>query len=650
MSKQQVSPVDDVYGLAGWGQGCFEVLPDGDLGLCDPDHPAPTPVSLARVVDELDGRGVSTPVVVRVESFLTSRIDAINRGFADAIDDLGYRNEYRSVFPIKVNQQADVVDRIVEHGARWNVGLEAGSKAELLVALSRPLPSGSLVVCNGVKDADYIHLAISALAVGIRCVIVMESAAELDRVLEVADRLGERPLLGVRIKLSSSVTGAWAASSGDRSTFGLGVSDLVGVVDRLRSVDLLDRLVLQHSHVGSQVPDVIDVRRAVDEACRFFVDLRDEGAPLAYLDLGGGLGVDYTGEHRADDNSVNYTLTEYCSNIVETVGYAMDEAGQPHPVLVTESGRATVALSSVLVFDVLEATRFDQDASIDVDADDHHLLRDLATIPEYLDDDRIQECLSDADYYRTELRAMFRRGLLPMRQMARAEQAYLGVVGAVRRHAATMDDPPAPVTELLGRHVDIYHGNFSVFQSLPDTWAIGQVHPCMPIRRLDERPARSAVIADATCDSDGRIDRFVTADGVVGALPVHALSPGEPYHLGVFFVGAYQETLGDLHNLFGDTHVVTIRLCDDGEYEVLEETPGDTIAEVMSFVNYDVDACLTAFTRRVDDAVSAGELDVARRDPLVATYRDSLAGYTYFERRARRHTGRHGNGQGEIAP
>lgn len=621
----------DAYGLDRWAHGLLQVLDNGDLGLRDPEHPKRPAVSLPSIVSDLDQRGVSAPVLIRVGSLLRSRIAAINEAFAAAIDETGYAGEYRSVFPIKVNQQADVVDRIVEHGSPWNLGLEVGSKPELLIALSRELPDGALIICNGVKDEEYVRLAIATQRIGVSCVIVLESAGELDVVLRVAERLGERPLLGVRIKLTERSSGPWASSSGDRSAFGVGASDLVAIVERLRDADMLDCLQLQHSHIGSQIPNVNEIRAAASEAGRFFVALRRLGAPLSYLDLGGGLGVDYTGEHRSVDHSTNYTLSEYCVNVLETVKYVLDDGGEAHPTLITESGRAIVASSSILVFDVLDATYYDQAEWIEHQPDDHELLTNLICIHEYINTDRLQECVSDAEYYRSELRANFRRGLLSLDQLARAEEGFLTVIRRLKKLARQADDVDEGVEELLGQHVDIYHGNLSVFQSLPDSWAIDQIHPIVPLQRLDEEPTRQAIVSDTTCDSDGRIDRFVTKDGVSDWLPVHDLVPGERYHLGVFLVGAYQETLGDLHNLFGDTNVVTVELLDNGEFELLAETEGDTNAQVLSYVEYDPKACLDAFKKRVDAAVARGHVSAGQRRELISTYRYSMSSYTYFE-------------------
>ncbi len=621
----------DIYGIDRWSRGLLRVLETGEMGLVNPLEPEAPPVPLLTVMHELETRGIRAPVLLRVNAFIEHQVREINEAFAEAIRTAGYGGSYRGVFPIKVNQQAEVVDRIVRHGAPYGFGLEAGSKPELLIALSRGLAPGSLVICNGIKDAEFVRLAILAKKLGITCVIVLESPRELDTVLAEARALGVDPTLGVRVKLTRQISGKWAESSGDRSAFGMTMNQVVDVLDRLKAEGLFHCLTLQHSHLGSQIPSVNEARMAADEAARVFVALVREGAPLTHLDLGGGLGVDYTGEHRATANSINYTLAEYCTNLVETVKVALDAEGVDHPVLVTESGRATVATSSMLLFNVLEATYYDQAAPATAEQGDHHHLQALAEIPGYVSEARLQECMSDAQWYREELRALFRRGQIGLREMARAERVYLHAVDRIKRAAAEAKEMPEDVAEALERQADIYHGNFSLFQSLPDVWAIDQVHPVVPLQRLGEAPSRRAVIADITCDSDGKIDRFVLADGVHSALPVHDLREEEPYYLGVFFVGAYQETLGDLHNLFGDTNVVTIDLRADGGYDLVHEVEGDSIAEVLAYVEYDPRDCLDAFKARVEARVSEGGLTTAERRELIALFKDSLAGYTYYE-------------------
>lgn len=628
----QSRPVpEDIYGVERWSRGLVTVTAEGEIALCDPAHPGAAPIPLPGILHDLDERGIAAPLLLRVSSFLEAEIKHLNQSFADAIARMNYKAPYRGVFPIKVNQQAQVIDRIVEFGKPYQYGLEAGSKPELVIALAHRLSKEALIVCNGVKDAEFVRLAILSRRLGFNTVIVLESPKEAETVIEVSRELGEEPLLGVRVKLTQKIGGKWQESSGDRSAFGMNSDQLLRVVDRLRDEGLLHCLKLQHSHLGSQVPDVIDVRRAVAEACRYFVALTAEGAPLTHLDLGGGLGVDYTGEKKASENSINYTVEEYCHNIVETVTYAMDEAGLEHPVLVTESGRALVATSSMLIFEAMESTIYDAPDTPEPEEDDHHLVSDLAAVAGYLGPQRVQECWNDAIYYRDELRALFRRGVVDLRQMARGERIYLSLMSRIKGIVAAQGEE-SDLGEDMQKIADVYHCNFSLFQSLPDVWAIDQLHPIVPLQMLDVAPDRRAVLSDITCDSDGKIDRFILGDGIAPSLPVHSLPEDRPYYFGVFFVGAYQETLGDLHNLFGDTNVVTIDLRPDGGFDLLHEQEGDTIAEVMAAVEFDPNDCVAAFRKMVDEATSAGTVKTRERKLLLDAYRDSINGYTYYER------------------
>ncbi|MFC3614134.1 biosynthetic arginine decarboxylase [Lutimaribacter marinistellae] len=619
-----------IYGVEKWGKGLIEVTGGGEIGLRNPRAPEAAAISLPGILKDLEERGIRSPMVLRVASYLESEIKNINESFASAIKRTSYRGKYRGVFPIKVNQQAQVIDRIVEFGKPYSCGLEAGSKPELVIALAHRLPPDALIVCNGVKDAEFIRLATLSRKLGFNTVIVLESPKEADTVIEVYKELGIEPLIGVRVKLTNQISGKWEESSGDRSSFGMNTDQLIRVVDKLRDAGLIHCLKLQHSHLGSQVPDVNDVRRAVGEACRYFTELTREGVPLTHLDLGGGMGVDYTGEKKATENSINYSVGEYCDNVVETVAYAMDEAGMDHPTIVTESGRAVVATSSMLVFNVLESTLYDAPDAPEVEPDDHHMVSDLAAVEGYLTPARLQECWNDATFYRNELRALFRRGYVDLRQMARAERIYLRLMARIKALVAAEDE----ITDLddqLEKLADIYHCNFSLFQSLPDVWAIDQLHPIVPLQMLDQAPDRRAVLSDITCDSDGKIDRFILADGTSPSLPVHTLPEEDEYYMGVFFVGAYQETLGDLHNLFGDTNVVTIDLKPDGGFELLHEQEGDTISEVMAYVEFDPTDCVAAFRKMVDEAIAGGSLKANDRKTLMSAYRDSINGYTYYE-------------------
>ena len=413
--------------------------------------------------------------------------------------------------------------------------------------------------------------------------------------------------------------------------FGLTIAQIMDVVERLREIGYLDCLKLQHSHLGSQIPNIIEIRKATQEACQFFAELRREGVPLEYLDLGGGLGVDYTGEQSDVANSINYSLREYCLNIIETVKDMMDSNDVVHPTIISESGRACVAQSSLPIFNVLEATHFDSEYEVLAEEGDHPLLLKMLEIQTYLSRDRVQECWNDLKYYREEVRALFRRNQISLAMTARTERAYLFLMNKIK---TVLRDPEAMTDDMhdaLVQAADIYHCNFSLFQSLPDVWAIDQIHPLAPIQRLHEPPMRVAILSDITCDSDGKIDKFVLGDGISDTLPIHDLIDGEDYYLGVFFVGAYQETLGDLHNLFGDTNVVTVALSEDGGFDILKEQDGDTIYEVLSYVEYEPKQLIAAFKANVEAAVKGGRLSPSDRRQMLRSYTDSMNGYTYFE-------------------
>ena len=623
---------DDLYGISRWGDGLIKVLDNGHIGLVNPARPEAAPVDLLSVLEELDERGITAPVLVRVADFISYRIDQLNQTFASAIAELDYRGSYQGVFPVKVNQQAQVIDRIVSYGRVYNFGLEIGSKAELLIALSQDLGKQAALICNGVKDSEFMHLALMSQRLGFNTFVVLESPRELEVVLEVAEQLNIRPNLGLRIKLTHEVSGNWAASSGDRSTFGMTIAQVMEVIERLRTRGFLDCLRLQHSHLGSQVPNIMEIRLAAQEACRFFVELTKEGAPLEYLDLGGGLGIDYTGEHRASENSINYTLQEYCTNVVETVKYTLDNANIPHPIIITESGRACVAQSSMLLFNILEVTHYDSTMRVEPHKDDHPILQSMFAIESYLSSERLRECWNDVVFYRNEMRKLLKAGQVSLRQTAKAEQMHLYLMNRIKALLTSDVEMDGELADALRQTADIYHGNFSLFQSLPDVWAIDQIHPITPLHRLNEKPLRYAMLSDITCDSDGKIDNFVLGAGLSDTLPVHEVNDGEEYYLGVFFVGAYQETLGDLHNLFGDTNVATIELRDDGSFELMHEQEGDTVREVLSALEYEPRRMLDDFKMMVERAVRNGKLSPRDRRDMITTFKDSIDGYTYYER------------------
>ncbi|MCB1667428.1 MAG: biosynthetic arginine decarboxylase [Porticoccaceae bacterium] len=636
-SGDQLSNVDDswsvddsaqLYGVERWGNDYFGLSVDGQVTA----KTLNTSVPLMDIVDGMIERDLQMPVLLRIENILDAQIMRLNETFREVIDKLGYQNIYRGVYPIKVNQQAQVVEEIAHFGARYQHGFEVGSKPEMIAALSTLEEPGSLIICNGYKDQEFIDLGLQAIKLGFNCFFVIETPVELPLIIERSKALDISPTVGVRIKMTSRVSGHWNSTSGDRSVFGLTSTQLIEVVDTLKQEGMLDCLKLLHCHLGSQIPNIQDIRGGVIEACRHYVDLVREGASLTHIDLGGGLAVDYSGAQSSEEQSRNYGLAEYCEDIVDTLISTLGEYDIDHPVIVTESGRATVAYSSVLLFNILDTTSFEAINLPDTSADDHPLISQLREIRGYLEARRAQECYNDAHFYRDEVRALFKRGQITLRQMSIAENLFLDILHCIAELIESMERVPSDLEGLKFSLADIYYGNFSLFQSLPDIWAIDQLFPIMPIHRLDERPDRQAVLADITCDCDGKIDRFISESEVEKTLPLHSLKDAEEYYLGVFLVGAYQETLGDLHNLFGDTNVVSVRLNSDGGFEFVKEIHGDNIADVLSYVEYQPSAMQLRYRNTAERAVREGRITARERQQMIKTFNASMQGYTYYEK------------------
>ncbi len=620
------------YGLENWGNGYFTINQQGELAVINPLHPHKQALSLMEVIRGLNDRELQMPVLLRIENILDQSISTINQAFRSAIKKVGYRNSYRGVYPVKVNQQAHIVEEIADFGSRYGHGFEVGSKAEMIAALSTLTSSNRLLICNGYKDAEFIDLGLQAIKLGFQCFFVIETPSELPIIIERSQQLQIRPSMGVRIKMTARVGGHWHSTSGDRSVFGLNTTQIIQLIDVLKQQQMLDCLQLLHCHLGSQIPNILDIRSGVVEACRYFVDLCQEGAKLEYIDLGGGLAVDYSGSASNTGQSRNYSLAEYCEDIVETIKETLDAENLHHPVIVTESGRATVAYSSILLFNVLDVTRFDPLPVTSCHPKEHELIGNMRDIFNYLQPRRLQECYNDAHFYRDEVRSLFKRGQIDLRMRALAESLFLEILHKIKDISHTMDRVPTPLADLDASLADIYYGNFSLFQSLPDSWAIQQLFPIMPIHRLNEAPQRRAIIADITCDCDGKIDKFIDGFDEKKCLPVHPLIKGEEYYLGVFLVGAYQETLGDLHNLFGDTHVVSVRLNSDNRYEFVKEIYGDTIADVLRYVEFQPQAMQNSYRNMIEAAVKNGQISVKERQQMLNTYKASMSGYTYYER------------------
>ncbi len=621
----------ELYGVDNWGNRFFAVNPEGKATVRLAANGGTVEVPLHDIVEGLRDRGTDLPVLLRFRDLLHSRIAELNDSFARAIADLGYHGRYRGVYPIKVNQQRQVVEEITAFGRSYHYGLEAGSKPELIAALAHLHDTEAYLVCNGYKDEEFIDLALHAQRMGLQVVLVLEMPTELDLVLERARRLAVKPNLGIRMRLSTRGSGHWHDSSGDKSVFGLNAAQIVDVVDRLKAAGHLDCLRMLHYHQGSQIPNIATIREAATEGVRMYCELVREGAPMGAIDLGGGLAIDYDGSHTNFHSSCNYSVQEYCTDVVEVISQVCDKAGVPHPDIITESGRAVVAYYSVLVFNILDVTSA-QTTDNEPPAPDNppQLLANLIDVNKVLCKKNIQECFNDAVYYRGQLRAQFFYGNTSLREHGLAEAWFWHVLTRISRLLQKLDSIPEDLRGLSDTLVDFYYGNFSLFQSLPDSWAIDQLFPVMPIHRLDQRPLHRAVLADITCDCDGKIDRFIDREDVARVLPLHDLRPDQPYYVGVFLVGAYQETLGDLHNLLGDTNVVGVHL-EGGRPVYTHEVEGDTVADVLSYVEYEPKDLVTRFRDFAEQAVAAGCISPRQRREILDLYRAGLNGYTYFE-------------------
>jgi arginine decarboxylase len=622
----------ELYGIRNWGAGYFDINDSGEVTVRVPADGEHATVSLMEIIEGMKQRGLQMPVLLRLDNLLEAQIALLNETFGKAIQATGYQSKYRGVFPIKVNQQCSVIEEMARVGEKYGHGLEAGSKAELLIALAHLQPDSGYIICNGYKDEEFMDLALQSLRLGFKCIVVVETPTELPIILEASKRLGVRPVLGVRVKLAAKVEGHWNESSGDRSIFGLTTAQIVELIDDLRKHEMLDCLQLLHYHLGSQIPNIRDIRGGVQEACRYYVALKKEGAALGYLDLGGGLGVDYDGSQTNSHYSKNYSLDEYCTDVIETIMSTLEPEKVAHPTIITESGRATVAYSSVLLFNILDVTSYEPaEAAPVVPEDEHELVKNLREVLNGVSAKTAKECFNDAGYYREEIRELFRRGQIQLRSLSRAESIYLHIVWAIIAVLQKVKRPPAGFEGLEESLADIYYGNFSVFQSLPDVWAIEQVFPIIPVHRHNEAPTRRAILADITCDSDGKIDKFIESSGLKHTLPVHNWIENQEYYFGVFLVGAYQETLGDLHNLMGDTNVASVRVHGDGSFEFVREMSGDSISDVLSYVEYHPQQLLEQFRKTAEQAVKKERITLAQRQEMLQSFAESLRGYTYYE-------------------
>ena len=621
----------ELYGIQNWGTGYFDISEKGEVVVRPGGSNSSTFVSIMDLIAGLKARGHDLPVLLRFADILSSRILQLYECFNNAIRDYHYKGVYRGVYPIKVNQQKQVVAEIVEFGRPFHHGLEAGSKAELLAAIAFTDDPEALIICNGYKDEEFIDLALNALKMGQQTILVIERQDELPLILNQAARKGIRPRLGLRVKLSSRAGGHWDGSGGDRSMFGINAAQIIEIIDRLRKENMLDCLQMLHYHLGSQVSNIRKIRSALREAGRVYAEMAREGAAMGMINIGGGLAVDYDGSHTNFSSSRNYTEQEYASDVVEALMSVATEAGIPHPTIISESGRALVAHHSVLVFNVLSSSKFEPLNNTDKMPDNYNdMLNNLIDVRNSLPTKNLQECYHDAVFYRDEIRAIFEHGDLSLRERAFAENIFWDIVCKLAQECKARKYVPEELQGLETAIADLYYCNFSVFQSLPDSWAIDHLFPVMPIHRLNEMPTRQATLADITCDSDGKIDRFIDLHDVKSTLPVHELR-GEPYYLGVFLVGAYQETLGDIHNLMGDTNILHVRIGKDGNVEYTHEIAGDTVADVLSYVEYDTRDMIDNVRVIAEKAVRDNRITPEDRREIMSAYENGMRGYTYFE-------------------
>jgi arginine decarboxylase len=624
----------ELYNVAGWSNDYFSINERGNVAV-HPGGPGSHAIDLKELVDEVVERGIAPPLLFRFSEIIEARVVELNEAFQAAIAEYGYRGSYRGVYPIKVNQDRYLVERLVGYGRPYHFGLEAGSKPELLAVMAMVEDPEALIVCNGYKDSEYVETALLASKLGRRVVLVVEKFSELPLIAEISRRTGVAPMIGARARLATRGAGHWEGSGGDRSKFGLSSSDLVAAVKFLRERGLLDRFQLLHFHLGSQISSIRSIKEGVREAAWTYVNLVEMGAGLRYLDVGGGLGVDYQGNQSDVVSSVNYTLQEYVNDVVYGAQEVCDQRGVDHPILVTESGRATVAHHAALVIDVLGVAEFS-----------------VGTVPERLPEaagttlanlfeayreareDNLLEVYHDAVTARDDARTLFKHGHVSLEQRGLAEELFWAVGRKVWDLAQRMDEPPEELRDLAGRLADTYFCNFSVFQSVPDCWAIDQLFPVLPIHRLEEEPTRRGVLADITCDSDGKIDRFIDRAEGKGDLELHPFT-GEPYYLGAFLVGAYQEILGDLHNLFGDTNEILVSLDPDagpGGYRIEEVVAGDSVTDVLRYVSYSRRDLMARVRRASEAALRARTMSLEESRHLLEMYEKGLAGYTYLER------------------
>ena len=622
----------ELYGINTWGNGYFRVNSQGNVSVtpCGEKGPA---VDLNELTQDLLDRGIRVPIMIRFPDIIKARVELINGCFANAIKDHNYKGQYCGVYPIKVNQQRHLVEEIVHHGKHRRLGLECGSKPELLVVLALMNTQNALVICNGFKDVEYIETAILSQKLGRHTIIVVDRYEELKIIIDVAKKLNTKPHIGFRAKLNTQGAGKWVDSSGARSKFGLTSMEIVEGIELLKKEGMIECLELLHFHIGSQIPVIQSLKSSLKEGARFYTELYAMGATgLKFIDVGGGLGVDYDGTG-SSDSSINYSEQEYANDIVSALQSLCDEKKVPHPDIVTESGRFLVAHHSILIFNILGNNALRPPAPPrPATKTAHPLMQDLQYIFEKLNKDNLNECFNDLQQAKTETLSLFTYGVLNLQQRAWAEAMYFAIATKMITLAKQVEDAEDILNTMSQELCDTYFCNFSVFQSIPDSWAVGQMFPVMPIHRLEEKPSREATLADLTCDSDGKVEKFIDTETgkYKKTLHVHDIKPGQHYYLGVFLTGAYQEILGDLHNLFGDTDAVHVSLTEDG-YTLDHYIPGDTVTEVLSYVQYRHYNMVDSIRLAAEEGIKQNTISKQEAKLLIKHYEEGLSGYTYLE-------------------
>ncbi len=628
--RWSIQDAGELYDVASWGKGYFSVSDEGHV-LVHPEKEPGRSIDLKKLIDTLVLRGIAMPILIRFAEILKHRLGELHDAFDVAIREHKYNGGYCLVYPIKVNQQRQVVEEVLEFGKAYKFGLEAGSKPELLAVMALA-DNETPIICNGFKDDEYIEMAMLAQKIGRRIIPVVEKYTELSLIAKYAERIGVRPTIGIRAKLASRGSGRWKSSGGYRSKFGLSTTEVARALEELKLWGMADCLKLLHFHLGSQITNIRQVKGAVNEAARLYAELWREGATgLNFLDVGGGLGVDYDGSQTDFESSVNYTLQEYANDIIYHAQNVCDEAGVPHPTIITESGRAVAAYHSVLVFNVLGVAGLgEEEAPQELPGDPEQPLIDLQETYRSVNSRNLLEAYHDSQQALDSALNLFSLGYLPLRQRCIAENLFWAICRKVQKMSRELDFFPEELEGLDAMLSDTYFCNFSLFQSMPDSWAIKQLFPIMPIHRLNEKPLRHAVLGDITCDSDGKVDQFIDRRDVKRTLALHDYN-GSNYYLGAFMVGAYQEILGDLHNLFGDTNAVHVRLSPTGEVMLDEVIKGDTVREVLDYVQFKTDSLIAGLRRSVEAAVREGRMGYEESGRLLRFYEEGLHGYTYLE-------------------